>query len=133
MLLLSLILYLTSTGVNAAEIEYVPAGYTTPTSGYFLTEQAGRDVLEGWSSDRAAKEAYKAALDDMYSEWQVFKDDMTAQITAVKDSLTAEREANRIALKKARAPGLGVFGGIGFTSNGDIKAVVGIGLVYKVF
>lgn len=127
LLLLSLLLYLTSTGESAtAEVEY------TGTS-FILSEQAGRDILAGWRSDRAAKETYKAALDDLYGEWQAFKGIMTGQIAEIKEAHAKERQEWEKALRKSRAPGFGVFGGIGYTTSGEVQGVVGVGLVWKVF
>lgn len=98
-----------------------------------MTEQAARDILAGWSSDRAAKETYKAALDDLYGQWQMFKNEMQAQISDVKETLIAERKSSKAALSKARRPGLGVFAGAGYTTNGSVQGVVGVGLVWRVF
>lgn len=53
---------------NTAESATREIEYTG--NGYYLSEQAGRDILEGWLSDRAAKKQYKTALDSMYDEWQ---------------------------------------------------------------
>lgn len=119
-----------STGASA-EIEHIPSGWTAPAAGYYLTEGAGRDILEGWRSDRAARDTYKAALDDLSQEWQGFNSSIVAQVAAVKDSLSTERAVNKAALRKARAPGFGVFGGCSF--NGGAEFVVGVGLVWKIF
>lgn len=124
---------MTSTGVNAGEIEHVPAGYVTPEIGYFMTEQAGRDVLEGWSTDRAAKETYKAALDDMYSEWKAFKSSMEEQITTIKDELAEERAASKAELRKAKRPGFGVAIGVMYATDGDVRFGITLGYVYKLF
>lgn len=81
-----------------------------------------------------AKESYKAALDELYGEWQAFKGDMASQIAEVKDFLAAERTANKAALRRARSPGFGVFAGAGYVPVGsEVRFVVGIGLVWKVF
>lgn len=98
-----------------------------------MTEQAGRDILEGWRSDRSAKDTYKAALDELYGEWQTFKGDMTAQIAEIRDSHAKERQEWQRELRRARAPGFGVFGGVGYMTGGDLQGVVGVGLVWKVF
>lgn len=99
-----------------------------------MTEQAGRDILEGWRSDRAAKETYKAALDDIQGEWRVFRGSIEEQISAVKESLAAERTANKAALRRARSPGFGVFAGAGYAPVGsEVRFVVGVGLVWRVF
>lgn len=132
LLLLSLWLFLSSIA-ESAEIEYIRAGWTSPASGYYMTDQAGRDILAGWSSDRAAKETYKAALDDLYAEWQTFKGDMSAQIAEIKEAHTKERQEWQKALRQARSPGLGVFAGAGYTTGGEVQGVVGVGLVWKVF
>lgn len=124
---------MTNTEVNAGEIEYVPAGYTTKVSGYFMTEQAGRDVLEGWTTDRAAKETYKAALDDMRYEWQSFKVSMDEQITTIRNELAEERATFKAELRKAKRPGLGVAIGVTYTTDGDVRFGITLGYVYKIF
>lgn len=98
-----------------------------------MSEQAARDILAGWRSDRAARDTYKVALDDLSQEWQGFNASIVAQVEAVRDSLAVERASNKAALRKARAPGFGVFGGVGYTSNGEVQGVVGVGLVWRVF
>lgn len=129
-LLLALWLCLLSIGANA-EIRHIPHGWVSPAAGYYMTEDAGRDILEGWASDRAARDTYKAALDDMSQEWQGFNASLVAQVEAVKVSLANERATNKATLRRARAPGFGVFAGCSF--NGGAEFVVGAGLVWKIF
>lgn len=111
---------------SATAIEYT--GY-----GYYLSEQAGRDILAGWSSDRTEKEVYKAALDDMHYEWQLFKASMESQIADIREAHQEEREEWQKALRKSRSPGLGIFLGAGYGSRGETEVVIGVGLVWKVF
>lgn len=127
MLLLSaLTLWLISTAANASEIEYTGTGY-------FMTESAAIDILEGWTSDRAAKVAYKTALDSLYDEWQAFRSEMAAQIAEIKESHAQERREWQRALRRSKAPGFGVFAGAGYTTDGNVQGVIGFGLVWKIF
>lgn len=98
-----------------------------------MTEQTGRDILEGWRSDRAAKETYKTALEELHGEWRIFRGSIEEQIAVVKESLVAERTANKAALRRARSPGFGVFAGAGYApAGGEVRFVVGVGLVWRV-
>lgn len=101
--------------------------------GYYLSEQAGRDILEGWSVDRAAKESYKGALDDMHNEWQQFKASMEMQIGEIRAAHMKESAEWQRELRSSRSPGFGVFIGAGYGSAGETQAVIGIGLVWKLF
>lgn len=108
------------------EIEYIGTGY-------FLSEQAGRDILEGWLSDRAAKEQYKTALDSMYNEWQRTKLSLERQITEISTSHAQEQQEWKKSLRRSKAPGFGVFVGPGYTGGQDVQMVIGFGLVWKFF
>lgn len=131
-LLASLIILLMSTAASA-EIKFVPFGYTTPYAGYFMSEREGRDILEGWKSDRMAKERYKQGLEDITAEYKKYSASMAAQIAEIKENHDAEQRAWKKALRKSHAPGFGVFGGVGYTGSGKIEPVVGFGLVWKTF
>jgi hypothetical protein len=53
-------------------------------------------------------------------------------LEAVKDSWNHDKEVYESRIRKARAPGLGVFAGLGYTGE-EFKITVGIGYVLKVF
>lgn len=125
LLLSALTLFLANIG-ESAEVEYTGTGY-------FITEQAARDILEGWTSDRAAKEAYRIALEELYTQWQVFRGDMTAQIAEIKESHAQERQEWQKELRRLRTPGFGVFGGVGYSTDGSVQGVIGVGLVWKIW
>lgn len=98
-----------------------------------MSEQAGRDILEGWLSDRAAKEQYKTALDCIYGEWQQTKLSLEAQISEVRKSHEQEQQEWKKSLRSSKAPGFGVFAGPAYTGGQDLQMVIGIGLVWKFF
>lgn len=108
------------------EIEY--AG-----TGYLLSELAGRDILEGWLSDRAAKEQYKTALNSMYEEWQQTKLSLEIQISEIHKSHEQEQREWEKKLRGPGMPGFGVFAGPAYTGGQDVQMVVGFGLVWKLF
>lgn len=100
---------------------------------YTMTEQAARDILEGWKSDKAAKEEYKRALEEFNGRWGVFRGNMEAQINEIKAAHQKEREEYNKQLRSAKRPGLGMFVRAGYGTAGEAEAVIGIGLVWKMF
>lgn len=132
-LLLSLILFW-STAAESEEIQYVPSGWRTPATGYWMTEQAGRDILTGWKVDREQKEIYRASLDESQIALDTLKETVTAEFAAIKKAHEEDRAQWKKELRRAKAPGIGIFAGpaYGFSSQ-KIELVVGAGLVWKLW
>lgn len=132
--LLSCCPYLMNTG-ESAEIEYIQRGWTAPTTGYYVTERAARDILAGWRSDRAEKEIYKRSFNELHLESRITTEILEEQIADIKESLKNERFANEAALRKANAPGFGLFAGVGYApfNSGEVRFVVGFGWTWRVF
>ena len=127
MLLVSLTLCFSSAAWSE-EIQSVPQGWRTPSRGYWMTEAAGRDILIGWKKDREERDIYKAAVKNAEAELKALRDMVTEEFAAMKDAHEADRAAWK---KKLRSPGLGVFAGVGYTTNDSVEGVVGLGFVVR--
>jgi len=145
---MSLILLLASTAASASEpdtaapadVRHVQKGWTTDVTGYFFTEEAGRDTLEALIILRSERDTYRAAVDDIVGEVRESNALISKQVEELKAAQAEEREAWEAALKaeekkhrqelaKAKRPGIGIFGGISFSG----EAVIGVGLVWRIF
>ena len=93
-----------------------------------MTEAVGRDILIGWKKDREERDIYKAAVKNAEAELKALRDMVTEEFAAMKAAHEADRAAWE---KKLRLPGLGVFAGVGYTTEDTIQGVVGLGFVVR--
>lgn len=121
------------TSSPASAWTYVPAGWTATEPGYWGTERDGRDTLQALRTYRDERDAWQRAFEDSRDENRTFQEKMEQRFTALEESLEAERAGWKREIRKARAPGLGIFAGYGFDSRGEGNFVIGAGLVWKVF
>lgn len=121
------------TSLPASAWTYVPAGWTATEPGYWGTERDGRDTLQALRTYREERDAWQRAFEDARDENRTFQEKMEQRFTALEESLEAERAGWKREIRKARAPGLGIFAGYGFDSRGEGNFVIGAGLVWKVF
>ena len=117
----------------SAEIEYIPKGWTSPTDGYWMTEQAGRDVLTGWKIDREQKIIYMGALEESEQKIAQLKEIVSEEFANIKRAHDEDRASWQKELRRARSPGIGFFAGIGYTTNNKIEGVAGVGIVWKIW
>ena len=117
----------------SAEIEYIPKGWTSPTDGYWMTEQAGRDVLTGWKIDREQKIIYMGALEESEQKIAQLKEIVSEEFANIKRAHDEDRASWQKELRRARSPGIGFFAGIGYTTNNKIDGVAGVGIVWKIW
>ena len=103
--LTTLLLVFSASLTNGAEVTYIPAGWTAPVQGYFLEEQAGRDVLSALQSRRETSERWEAAYTDLRTEFLTTADELKGQIKAIEDNINAERTAWRSEVRRARTGG----------------------------
>ena len=117
LILMTLLVALLPNLSYSAEVTHVPAGWTTPSQGYFLEEQAGRDVLAALQSRRRTSEQWEAAYSDLRTEFLTTTDTLKEQIKAIEDNINDERKAWRAEVNRARwgwvLPAL-VAGGLGY-------------------
>lgn len=132
MLLYSFLLFLNRAEANA-EIEYVPKGWTSSTEGYWMAEQAGRDILTGWKIDREQKIIYMNALEESDQKLAQLKEIVSEEFADIKRAHEEDRAQWQKELRRARLPGIGFFAGIGYTTNNKIEGVAGVGIVWKIW
>ena len=132
MLLFSFLLFLNRAEASA-EIEYVPKGWNSPTEGYWMTEQAGRDILTGWKIDREQKDIYMNALETSEQRLTQLKEVVSEEFANIKMAHDKDRAQWQKELRRARLPGIGVFAGLGYTTSEKIEGVAGVGIVWKIW
>lgn len=98
-----------------------------------MDTQTGRDVLAGWQKDREERDIYKAAAEESMSKNDELKTVVSAEFAKLKAANEEDRAEWKKALSRSRAPGLGVFIGIGYTTQGDVEGVAGVGVVWKLW
>ena len=133
--MLSLVLLLTSCAYSSEQInfEYVPQGYVSPAEGYWLDVPTGRNLLHMIRTYRERAEYWEAAHGALSAEFKAYIDKTNERLTTIETSIEAERKAWKNEIRKARLPGLGVFAGAGYSASGNVDAVVGIGLVWRLW
>ena len=133
--MLLLLLLLTSCAYSSEQInfEYVPQGYVSPAEGYWLDVPTGRNLLHMIRTYRERAEYWEAAHGALSAEFKAYIDKTNERLTTIETSIEAERKAWKNEIRKARLPGLGVFAGAGYGSAGHVQAVVGVGLVWRLW
>ena len=133
--MLSLLLLLTSCAYSSEQIEfkYVPQGYVSPAEGYWLDVPTGRNLLHMIRTYREQSEYWETAHGALSEEFKAYIDKTNERLTTIETSIEAERKAWKNEIRKAKLPGLGVFAGAGYGSAGQVQAVVGVGLVWRLW
>lgn len=96
-----------------------------------MTEAAGRDILIGWQKDREERDIYKATVKNAEAELQELRNMVTEEFASLEAAHEADRAAWKKQLRSARAPGFGIFAGVGYTTEDTIQGVVGLGFVVR--
>lgn len=133
--MLSLLLLLTNCAYSseAIKFDYVPQGYTTPAPGYWLDVPTGRNLLHMIRTYRERAEYWEAAHGALSEEFKAYIDKTNERLTTIETNIEAESKAWKNEIRKANLPGLGVFAGAGYGSAGQVQAVVGVGLVWRLW
>jgi hypothetical protein len=134
MALLGLLYSKSSFGAEAPEIVlvHVPPGWIAETEGYFLNTEALSNLTAASKTYRLERDAWEQAYYELFDKAERYRGTVESQLDELRKNLNNERASWRSALRKARSPGLGVFAGAGYTGNG-VEAVIGVGLVWKIF
>ena len=82
-----------------------------------------REQSEYWEREHGA----------LSDEFKVYIDKTNERLTGIETNIEAERRAWKNEIRKAKLPGLGVFAGAGYGSSGDLQAVIGVGLVWRLW
>lgn len=114
-------------------IKRVPKGWVAPEISFILNEEAERQTVTALETYEEQLEVWQRAYDELYDKTETYRADTEARwvrvMKNIKEMETAHAAEVKAAKKKARSPGWGVFAGFGH--EGD--AVIGVGLVWKVF
>ena len=135
--MLSLVLLLTScayssTPTTEIKFDYVPQGYVSPAEGYWLDVPTGRNLLHMIRTYREQSEYWEKAHEALSEEFRAYIEKTDARLTGIESSIEAERKAWQNEIRKAKLPGLGVFARAVYGSSGQVQAVVGVGIVWKI-
>ena len=112
---------------------YVHKGNSSPAEGYWLDVPTGRNLLHMIRTYREQSEYWEKAHGALSEEFKSYIDKTNERLTGIESSIEAERRAWKNEIRKAKLPGLGLFAGAGYGSSGDLQAVVGVGLVWKIW
>jgi hypothetical protein len=99
------------------------------TEGYYLNTEALSNLTAAAKTYRLEREEWERAYYELSDKSEAFADDMTTRFDGLKKQIEEERVAWRSAVRKARAPGFGLFGGVSHTG----EPVLGVGLVWRLF
>jgi hypothetical protein len=121
-------------GAEAPEIilRRVPPGWTTEEEGYFLNAEALSSLTAAAKTYRLERDAWESAYYDLAGKSEEYASDMKRSIAELRDRLDDERAAWKAELRKAKGAGIGLFAGAGYTGS-EVKAVIGVGFVLKIF
>ena len=131
--LMTLLLVLTMSCPVSANYQFVPAGWTTPVSGYWTDEQGGRDTYSALRYYRERGDKLEQAYAELYEAGVAHNEQTLAQMKQLIDAQETERKGWQAELRRAKGPGLGLFAGAGVTPSGEVEFVAGIGLVWKIW
>lgn len=118
---------------EAINFEYVPQGYVAPSEGYWLDVPTGHNLLHMIRTYREQSEYWEQEHGALSEEFKSYIDKTNERFTGIESSIEAERNAWKNEIRKAKLPGLGVFAGAGYGSAGQVQAVVGVGLVWRLW
>jgi hypothetical protein len=121
-------------GAEAPEIvlRRVPPGWTTDEEGYFLNAEALSSLTAAAKTYRMERDAWEKAYHEQSERSEAYAASVRQSLADLKTQLERERNAWKSELRKAKSPGIGIFGGAGYTGSG-FEAVVGVGAVWKIF
>ena len=100
-------------GANAADVDAlrIHAGWTAPTSGYYLTDAAMRDTVQGWTEARKVADVRQQALEALRDEVKAQQADLIRQLAELQREITAERSLWRSRVRRGKVQGF-VYGAV---------------------
>lgn len=102
-----------STGANAAGVDAlrVHAGWTAPASGYYLTDAAMRDTVQGWTEARKIADVRQQALEALRDEVKAQQADLIRQLAELQREIAAERSLWRFRVRRGKMQGF-IYGAV---------------------
>jgi len=122
-----------STPKTEIKFDYVPQGYVSPSEGYWLDVPTGRNLLHMIRTYREKAEYWEREHGALSDEFRAYIDQTNERLTGIESSIETERKAWKNEIRKAMAPGFGIFAGVGYGTDGNVQGVAGAGIVWKLW
>lgn len=102
-----------STGANAAGVDAlrITRGWTAPASGYYLTDAAMRDTVQGWTEARKVADVRQQALEALRDEVKAQQADLIRQLAELQREIAAERSLWRSRVRRGKVQGF-IYGAV---------------------
>lgn len=102
-----------STGASTAGVDAlrIHAGWTAPTSGYYLTDAAMRGTVQGWTEARKVADVRQQALEALRDEVKAQQADLIRQLAELQREITAERSLWRSRVRRGKVQGF-IYGAV---------------------
>ena len=113
-------------------LKRVPPGWTAQDEGYFLNAEALSSLAGAAKTYRLERDEWQKSYNELSDQSIKAQRALQAQLAELRRDLDGERDSWRAAVRRARSPSVGVFGGVGYAGSG-FEPVIGIGLVWKIF
>jgi hypothetical protein len=113
-----------ATGARASEAPdalRIHAGWTAPAAGYYLTDSAMRDTVQGWTEARKIADVRQQALEALRDEVRLQQADLRRQLAELQHEIAVERSAWRSRVRRGKLQGLGLGLLLGFGSGYLVK------------
>lgn len=115
-----------ASGEQNAQNEIVDAlrvypGWTARSKGFFLTDEAMKDTIEGWGTTRKESDIRQQALEALREEIKLQQSDLKRQLAALQTEIELERQAWRTRVRRGKAQGF-IYGVLtGFAGGWFVK------------
>ena len=92
----------TETGVDALRI---PGGWVAPKAGYYLSDSAMRDTVQGWTEAREIADVRLQALEALREENQRQSKEIARLLAELETEIKAERKDYRAQIRRGKIQG----------------------------
>lgn len=82
---------------------------------------------------RIEREIYEKAYNELNNKSKEYTSQQEKRLKELEEVINLERDDWRKEIRKARAPGIGIFAGPAVSANGDVEVVIGAGVVWRIF
>lgn len=113
----------------------VVKGWIATEDGYFGNYEDGADTFGALKTYREERDAWKKAFFDLKGEMdtglEALRNEFKTDMAKLNEAIETERTGWKREVRKAKAPGFGIFAGGGVDQYGEFHPVVGFGFVWK--
>lgn len=91
---------------TACDIRQVPKGWVSPSPGYWMDIETGRDVVSGWQTAIKERDAYRRGYEDLRGEIGRSSETQQAALLDLARELETERQEWRRSIQRERSEGI---------------------------